>query len=127
MQFASWFNGEARIIGGESHPPSRILTTDASDSGWGAICGDDWYAGAWNKSIVLDSDIHSHCASPTSDICKSDHISVRELFPISEALDRWGESWQDCIITCETDNTQVVAAVLINWPCPCYVRYFGKL
>ena len=110
QSFANWFNGEARVLDGQSHP-SRTLTSDASDSGWGILCGDDWAAGLWQSDIVISSDSHHHCVAPTKSVDKTHHISVRELYPILEALDRWGPIWKNCRVTCETDNTQVVSAV----------------
>ena len=72
--------------------------------------GHDWAGGSWTKSWFDKRDKHVHCKKvPTLSI--PSNINVQELYPILEALWRWGDKWRDCRVECVTDNTQVVAAV----------------
>ena len=107
-KFADQFNGEARMIQPPMH--TSIVHTDSSGSGFGAVTDCDWLCGQWRSTFVMDVDMHGHCRPfPTLDI--PDNINVRELYPVLEAITRWGESWRDHRVECITDNTQVVAAV----------------
>lgn len=83
---------------------------DASGTGFGAVTGSDWLAGAWLKDLDSDHDHHTHlCHNPGDEI--PDNINVRELYPVIEALWRWGPSWRDCKVKRMSDNTQVVAGI----------------
>jgi hypothetical protein len=106
--FASWFNGFAKIIQPPVH--TSIVTTDASGTGFGAFSGIDWIGGQWDQDLKLDLDMHQHC-QPTPDLDIPNDINVRELYPVLESLWRWGHLWRDHKVQCITDNTQVVAAL----------------
>ena len=54
--------------------------------------------------------MHGHCR-PVPEREIPDNINVRELYPVLEAVQRWGSSWRDHRVECVTDNTQVVAAL----------------
>ena len=61
---------------------------DASGSGFGALSGRDWLAGAWEHDFDSVFDRHTHlCHTPGIEI--PDNINVRELYPVVEALWRW--------------------------------------
>lgn len=107
-KFAGHFNGEARVV----QPPGNtsVVHTDASGSGFGAVTNCDWLCGQWNAALMMDVDIHGHCR-PVPLVDTTENINVRELYPILEALWRWGETWRDHRVDCITDNTQVVAAI----------------
>ena len=84
--------------------------TDASGTGYGAVTGTDWLAGAWSKNLDSVFDCHTHlCHTPGDDI--PDNINVRELYPVVESLWRWGPVWTNCKVICRSDNTQVVAGI----------------
>ena len=106
--FAAWFNGSAKIIQPPTH--TTMVCTDASGSGFGAYTGIDWICGQWYKDIHMDIDNHSHCV-PQPDIHIPVNINVRELYPVLEAIKRWGHLWTNHRVQCVSDNTQVVAAV----------------
>ena len=106
--FAVWFNGEARMIQPPEH--TSLVHTDSSGSGFGAISDCDWLCGQWRSNFVMDVDLHGHCR-PLPSLEVPENINVRELYPILEAVKRWGESWRDHRVECITDNTQVVAAI----------------
>ena len=106
--FAEWFNGYAKIIQPPQH--TTMVCTDASGSGFGAYTDLDWICGQWYSDFKMDNDIHGHCvAAPTKQI--PTNINVRELYPILEAIQRWGHLWRDHKVQCVSDNTQVVAAM----------------
>ena len=107
-KFAVHFNGEARVI----QPPrnTSVVHTDASGSGFGAVTECDWLCGQCNAALVMDVDMHGHCR-PVPLVDTQENINVRELYPILEALWRWGETWRNHRLDCITDNTQVVAAI----------------
>ena len=87
-----------------------LFFMDASGTGFGAVTGSDWLAGAWTKDLDSVYDCHTHfCYCPGDEI--PDNINVRELYPLVEALWRWGPSWRDRKVICMSDNTQVVAGV----------------
>ena len=107
-KFVDHFNGEARVI----RPPlnTSVVHTDASGTGFGAVTECDWLCGQWASTFRMNVDMHGHCRPvPTMDI--PDNINVRELYPILEAMWRWGQSWRDHRVDCITDNMQVVAAI----------------
>ena len=106
--FAAWFNGTARIVQPPRH--TTMVCTDASGSGFGAFTGVDWICGRWEEDMQFDLDHHGHCVpKPTVDVPRN--INVRELYPILEAVWRWGHLWRDHKVQCVSDNTQVVAAI----------------
>ena len=109
VTFSKWFNGSAKIIQPMSGA-TQVLHTDSSGSGFGAVSAGDWFCGAWDTDISVSGDSHNHCvARPAMYI--PDNINVRELYPILEAIWRWGSSWRNCQVQCYSDNTQVVAAI----------------
>ena len=70
------------------------LYTDASTSvGYGAVFGDHWFSGVWDKS------------------CNGLHISILELYPICAALDIWGECLRNKCINIISDNMAVVCVI----------------
>ena len=109
VTFSKWFNGSAKIIQPKSGA-TQVLHTDASGSGFGAVSGSDWFCGAWDSDMYMSGDAHKHHVTRPA-MYIPDNINVRELYPILEAMWRWGPSWRDCQVQCYSDNTQVVAAI----------------
>ena len=108
-QCARWFNGEARMVG-RRLTDNQTIYMDASGSGFGVVSGSDWLAGAWKFDLDSAEDCHKHlCHTPGDEI--PDNINVQELYPLVEALWRWGPSWRDSKILCMSDNTQVVTGL----------------
>ena len=107
--FSNWFNGQANIIGGRN-VQEVSLEMDASGLGYGVVWGQDWLAGAWNGSLSSRRDRHDHYR-PSPDMDIPDNINVQELFPMLEALWRWGPRWRDKKVVVYSDNTQAVAAI----------------
>ena len=60
--------------------------------------------------MSLDLDEHGH-GVPKPAMYIPNNINVRELYPILEAIWRWGPDWRDRRVVCYSDNTQVVAAI----------------
>ena len=121
-QCAVWFNGTARIVT-DDQSDRLVLESDSSLSGYGAVCGEDWLAGAWRTTMSSDLDFHGHLSSVTPPL-PDDNINVLELYPILAALDRWGESWRDKRITCKRItlrsfglSIRVVVLTRILWLC----------
>ena len=65
---------------------SLKLFTDASNTGFGAVYGSEWFSLAWSPSL---SELH---------------INAQELFAIVAAVYTWGEGWQNRQILFFTDN-----------------------
>ena len=106
--FASWFNGEARII--HDVMPGFTLTTDSSMEGFGAVSGVDWLAGSWDYDLSSRCDMHDHL-QPAPSTALPRNINVLELYPVLLSLIRWGHLWRDRKVLCLSDNTQVVRAI----------------
>ena len=130
LTFAQWFNGSAKIVQPFSIP-AKVLVTDASGSGFGGVSGGDWFCGAWESGVSLGIDEHGH-GVPKPAMYIPNNINVRELYPILEAIWRWGPDWRDRKVVCYSDNTQVVAAIntglsanRVAWIC--CASYFGSL
>ena len=76
--------------------PDLIVVTDASESGWGAVCEDEKIGGRWSLKE------------------KQNHINFSELLAIQLALKAF------CIIICnwhvliQTDNVHVTALTYVN-------------
>jgi hypothetical protein len=107
--FSYWFNGEAKMVG-RRVSDQLVISMDASGSGFGVVAGNDWIAGCWKKDLDSNMDKHSHF-SHTPDTEIPDNINVQELYPLVEALWRWGPQWRNCKILCMSDNTQVVTGI----------------
>ena len=108
-EFSAQFNGEAKIISTKAQD-RVVLQTDSSDQGYGAVWGSDWCAGTWMSDLCSTNDLHGHLVNSISDFADA-HISVKEMYPILVALQRWGPKWRDKKIDCMTDNTQVLHAI----------------
>ena len=108
LTFARWFNGSAKIIQPKAF--TKAFYTDSSGSGFGGVSDTDWFSGAWDDNLKGGSDEHSHFV-PRPAMYIPDNINVQELYPILEAIWRWGPEWRDCRVQCFSDNTQVVAAI----------------
>lgn len=69
------------------------IYTDASNSGWGAVAGDDKIHGFW------------------SDRQKKWHINYKELYTVKLALIQLAHELQDCQILLRIDNTTAIAYI----------------
>ena len=88
--------------------------SDSSTSwGYGVIHGGDWAAASWEG--ITDKprvEIPEHHKGSIPKVPKADdNINVLELWPILEAMERWGEKWVDRNLCMVSDNTQVVQAI----------------
>ena len=111
LEFASKFNGKAKII--PSSEPVISVYSDSSKFGFGAIHGDDWVAGAFDfkKEKELMGWLGHHFVYADEEGCRSDNINVLELWPIVVGVRRWGHSWRNRSVVFVTDNTQVMAGL----------------
>ena len=71
--------------------PNLTLTTDASKSGWGAVCLGKATGGRWTKEEA------------------SNHINFLELLAVLFGLRCFAQKWKDLDILIESDNTTTVA------------------
>lgn len=71
--------------------PLVTITTDASGSGWGAVCCGKRAGGRWSLEE------------------KECHINILELRAILFGLRVFAHKWKDCDVCLETDNTAAVA------------------
>ena len=111
LEFASKFNGKAKII--PSTEPVLSVYSDSSKFGFGALHGDDWVAGAFDfkGEKELMGWLGHHFVYADEEGCRSDNINVLELWPIVVGVRRWGPSWKNRSVVFVTDNTQVMAGL----------------
>ena len=86
---------------------------DAPFHGYGAVCSDDWFPGAWAPSTIVDFSMslypHNWCtAGHAIDHSLRFNINILELFPVLLAARRWGPRWSHKRVCIETDNTQAM-------------------
>lgn len=67
------------------------MFTDASNLGFGAILGNQWFYGKWDPAM------------------EKYHINIKELFPITVALEVWGDLLKNKSVLFFSDNETVVA------------------
>ena len=113
QQFLVTFNGR-RMMLDFRHPV--VFQTDTSFLGYGAVCSDDWFAGAWAPSSLVDYNIslypHNWCtAGQVIDNSLRSNINFLELFPVLLAARRWGPRWSHKRVCVETDNTQAMTFI----------------
>ena len=109
-QFASRFNGSAKILGKFA---AHIATySDASNWGFGAIHANSWIAGAFDRATDegMRGVLGHHHLKPHQ-MCESAHINVREMWAAYAAALRWGKSWAGASVVMVTDSTTVRAAL----------------
>ncbi|KPI95220.1 Transposon Ty3-I Gag-Pol polyprotein [Papilio xuthus] len=76
-----------------SNSISHLLTTDASDFGWGAQLGDTKMSGQWSKRQ------------------QSWHVNLKELFAVYAAIQQENSLLHNAHILLQTDNRTVVAYI----------------
>ena len=111
LKFVEKFNGYTTIIGLGGAVIS--VYSDASRSGFGATCRHDWLAGTFglDKQIAWSSWLGHHFSSASEPGCRTENINVLELWPILQAVRKWGSTWSNQRVIFVTDNTQVMAAL----------------
>lgn len=81
-------------------PPADLhLFTDASQLGYGGMCGDEWFSEPW----------------PPATLAWATSMSWMELIPILAACALWGPTWAGRRITFHCDNSGVVGACDKGW------------
>lgn len=115
LSFAKMFNGKAGIIGA-TIDDQVYLCTDASLTGFGATCHDDFLVGVWglphpSLGIFVSTD---HWWGPPRYAHVDKDINVLEMWPVVCAVIRWGASWRHKKVILYTDNMQVMYAVNTN-------------
>lgn len=76
------------------------LTTDACGTGYGAMFGDAWFAGAWSPDQLAAAHRTSHCSMP-----------FLELHALVQAAATWGPLWRGRNIIFLCDAHAVVDAI----------------
>lgn len=112
--FARVFNGRAGVI--QESAERFFLCTDASQTGFGAVCGTDFFLGTWAiPNIDLASWAQSvHWAPPPSYESMDSNINVLEFWPVLWSVVRWGHLWRGHKVVVYTDNNQVMVAINKN-------------
>lgn len=113
--FARVFNGRAGVIH-DSLVESYFFCTDASQTGFGAVFGNDFFLGTWAiPNVSLHPWVHSpHWAPPPTHDVMDSNINVLEFWPVIWAVVRWGHLWRGRKIVLYTDNNQVLVALNTN-------------
>ena len=75
------------------------IFTDACTTGYGAVCGKEWFAGTW--SISEETDAHRQ---------ERDSIPWKELHTVVRAADTWGKLWAGKRILLHCDCEPAVLA-----------------
>ena len=89
FDFLQPWNGVSIIQSQISNAQELQLFTDASNSGFGAVYGNQWFSSPWPEKF------------------KSYHINIKELFAIIAAVFTWGLQWKDRQILLYSDNMTV--------------------
>ena len=94
------WNGVEPLIHPLWTPPADLhLFTDASQLGYGGMCGDEWFSDPWPLAILA----------------WANSMSWMELIPILAACALWGPTWAGRRITFHCDNSGVVGACGKGW------------
>ena len=89
IDFLPSWNGVNFIQSDPVTSVSLRLFTDASNVGFGAVYGLEWFSLAWSPSLSVL------------------HINVQELFAIVAAVYTWGKAWKNHQILFFTDNMAI--------------------
>ena len=91
MEFATTFNGKAKII--KLSLPYIAVYSDASLFGFSATHDHDWLAGAFkfNDEKMLHGWLGHHLETAKDVGCRKSNINVLELWPILAGVRRWGQ------------------------------------
>ena len=101
IRFSKEFNGVGLLYEQEwTEARSLQLFTDACETGWGAVWGNQWIHGQWTAEELAQAG-RSQKAS----------IPYLEMLAYVFAAATWGASWAGKKITLRSDATTVVAAV----------------
>ena len=97
LQFLMHFNGKSFFIDDKFMTGDYLdLYTDAAGgTGYGALCGSEWFCGRWPVSW------------------RSYNVSVLELYPIIAAVHVWGCTWSNRSVCFFTDNEALIP-ILVN-------------
>ena len=90
-----WTDRNNTLCGVPFHPmpPSVILTTDASDEGWGGHIDDLSVSGKWEKEV------------------QGEHVNLLELRAVFRSLKKFQEKLRGTTVLVQSDNTTVVAYI----------------
>lgn len=88
--------------------PSAHVFTDASNTGFGAWCQDNYLFGFWGDHNYACGHIYP---SPVFDDLSVSNINVKELWPVLAAVKKWGEGWRNSYVLLFSDNTQVLSMI----------------
>lgn len=92
--FIEHFNGVSMFLSEKWESSNHLsMFTDASNLGYAAILGKKWFFGSWSDQL-------SHF-----------HINIKELFPITVALELWGQTLRNRSVLFFSDNAAVVAII----------------
>lgn len=113
QSYATYFNGHATIVS-HHYTQEVILQTDASKNGYGMVVNNDWMAGYINSDLIpqgAEELNKQHCHWQNHELPDLFIINEMELLPVWLAVQKHAKSWQNKLITCHTDNTQVMWAI----------------
>lgn len=104
--FLELFNGTCQI--NDSFSPIYEVFTDASNTGFGGWWDEKFFFGHW---APVKGGCNHRADPPSLTELSHSSINVKELWPVIEAIHRWGNLWKNCNILLHSDNTQVLAMV----------------
>ena len=114
MDWASTFNGKAKLIIGKPMPISSCQS-DACLAGFGVYFDGLWICGGWDSGCVPlvpdDVDIHHNWTIEQIPEDLQRNINYLELYPVLLAARRWCHMWRDTHIILYTDNTSSMSFV----------------
>ena len=98
--FLSKWNGVGIVPDAEWSPAQSLhIYTDACVTGYGAVCGSQWFQGLWSPEQEAEA---------VRD--QRDSMPFKELYPLSLAAATWGHRWQGKKIMFHCDCLPVVQA-----------------
>lgn len=112
-QDLKWWQAFLRVFDGTApipppNPPEFEFYTDASGTGFGAWCEDDFLYGYWVKSSPR---CHHFLDPPEFTNLSEASINIKELWPVVAAIKRWSSLWSNSRVLLFSDNTQVLAMI----------------
>lgn len=92
--FIHHFNNSTMFLSNHWDTNAQLqLFTDASNLGFGALLESQWFYGEWDIAM------------------QTHHINIKELFPITVALELWGKRLENKSVLFFSDNETVVAII----------------
>ena len=99
LDFASEWNGVTVVPPARDPLTTLIVSTDACNTGYGALFADEWFAGKWSADELSEARREQRISMPWLEF----HAIVR-------AAATWGSKWRGRYVLVHSDCEPVVAA-----------------